>query len=828
MVFVEPSKSINVHGLWLDEKRNRFFVLQRHRAAETALGSSLQLVRNILGPASGADGYRIIASTSPYHQVASAFDHQEILQDWGWIEEHLMPLAERVEGRDFRILAIKYFSDLARGKPFHLPRIGSVHVDLNRLDKQEVLEEQRKDLPDEEEIAVLGPDNPDEDAVDEVDLDTDDAMSPRSAYGGEWTDKIIGTDADPSVSSSETTDFSAGDKETRPDLQAASGAENGESVAEWPGLQSMPEQFTHPEEAFSWLRAMARGTEYDGWRYVEEEAGVTFYKKEVEGPGGKREIYKGVVVIDAPAKNIFEMINKAEKWPKWDRTLSKVQLLDRVDDKNEIVHMHIKKFFPSFSSLAQAVNMSKRAENERDMVVFKSWGRHERDSYVLYLRSVDYDKLAPEPGVMRMETDGCGFLVEPMNSIFPSSAFRSPLSQSSGVAAASIVTFVSDIDWKGWLTPIMGEYVHFTKVMLLKEIRNSFTPDLAFVGRRSTAALPSAEDEQHHHHQQESQQYSFQSAMKGFTTFVEEKKKQMIEERERRKRERSKESADETPAESEEEREIGMLDKLKAMLDTAKASDKPTEGTATATATADAEGDTAIKSDKGLWGQWKQALTLKTATGAATTDSPSSAGDETAGAAAATPTPDSSAPTQSMTSGWLSRVKGALAKDESATGASAPAVSTSAAGEAKKASWFGRATGSPAESATAEAKSPAGPDTNGGGSSWLNRMKESVAVVTAKKSDESGMEKGWLERMKEAVKTKEATNASTTGAPGDDGSPKSEQKTLTVIKFSIMEDEQENNGKGKEVEKHHHDEEDDPAEETRKQQHDDSSTFGLI
>jgi hypothetical protein len=60
------------------------------------------------------------------------------------------------------------------------------------------------------------------------------------------------------------------------------------------------EQFTHPEEAFIWLRSMARGTEFNGWRYVEEEAGVTFYKKEVEGPGGKREIYKGVVVIGAP------------------------------------------------------------------------------------------------------------------------------------------------------------------------------------------------------------------------------------------------------------------------------------------------------------------------------------------------------------------------------------------------------------------------------------------------------------------------------------------------------------------------------------------------
>jgi hypothetical protein len=81
-----------------------------------------------------ADGYRIIVSTSPYYQVASTFDLQEILHDWvssivittptpadfrrahtraraqGWIEEHLMPLAERMEGRDFRILAVKYFS----------------------------------------------------------------------------------------------------------------------------------------------------------------------------------------------------------------------------------------------------------------------------------------------------------------------------------------------------------------------------------------------------------------------------------------------------------------------------------------------------------------------------------------------------------------------------------------------------------------------------------------------------------------------------------------------------------------------------------------------
>ncbi len=177
------------------------------RAAETALGSSLQLVRNILGPASGylllflmpssssavtvcslpnlrADGYRIIVSMSPYHQVASAFDHQEILQDWVLLPLSLSLCAALQRSasahagatgnrdgskstscplrRGWRGATSVYSSsstslvrplpsclrtalggaayscadhlpraDLARGKPFHLPRIGSVHVDLS-------------------------------------------------------------------------------------------------------------------------------------------------------------------------------------------------------------------------------------------------------------------------------------------------------------------------------------------------------------------------------------------------------------------------------------------------------------------------------------------------------------------------------------------------------------------------------------------------------------------------------------------------------------------------------------------------------------------------
>lgn len=62
--------------------------------------------------------------------------------------------------------------------------------------------------------------------------------------------------------------------------------------------------------------------------------------------------------IDAPPKNILEMLLKSEKWPKWDKTLDKVEVLDRVDQHNEILHLHVRRFFPSVASLTQAVSRS--------------------------------------------------------------------------------------------------------------------------------------------------------------------------------------------------------------------------------------------------------------------------------------------------------------------------------------------------------------------------------------------------------------------------------------------------------------------------------------
>lgn len=80
----------------------------------------------------------------------------------------------------------------------------------------------------------------------------------------------------------------------------------------------------------------------------------------MEGPGGKHEIYKGIVIVDAPAKNVFEMLVKADNWPKLDRTLSRVHVLDRIDERNDILHLQIRRFFPSFASFAQAVNLSSK------------------------------------------------------------------------------------------------------------------------------------------------------------------------------------------------------------------------------------------------------------------------------------------------------------------------------------------------------------------------------------------------------------------------------------------------------------------------------------
>lgn len=54
------------------------------------------------------------------------------------------------------------------------------------------------------------------------------------------------------------------------------------------------------------------------------------------------------------------MLTVAEKWPEWDRTLSAVQVVDKIDERNEILHIQIRKFFPAFATLAQAVNLSSK------------------------------------------------------------------------------------------------------------------------------------------------------------------------------------------------------------------------------------------------------------------------------------------------------------------------------------------------------------------------------------------------------------------------------------------------------------------------------------
>jgi hypothetical protein len=136
-------------------------------------------------------------------------------------------------------------------------------------------------------------------------------------------------------------------------------------------------------------------------------------------------------------------------------------------------------------------------------------------------------------------------------------------------------------------------------------------------------------------------------------------------------------------------------------------------------------------------------------------------------------------------------------------------------GETKK-RWFGRAgspeptSDAPVETGNGSAQSSWSTSTSG----WLNRVKESVVLATtAKKSDEPSASK------EVELKTMEGARAPTTGDAGGDPDSGQQQETFT-IKFSIVDDEhQEEDGKGKEVEKQQHEND----EETRKQQNDGSS-----
>jgi len=156
------------------------------------------------------------------------------------------------------------------------------------------------------------------------------------------------------------------------------------------------------------------------------------------------------------------------------------------------------------------------------------------------------------------------------------------------------------------------------------------------------------------------------------------------------------------------ESEIGFLDRVKSILDTAK-DEKNIEG--------DAPEESSAKTETGLWSQWKQALTPKSMR-----MQPQAEGIEMK-------------PLASDKRGWLDKVKGALSNDNTSTMAAPPQEGSESPGETIE------------EQSTTLAES-----TNEGG--WLNRVRESI---TTKKSNEKGdsTENGWLERMKEAVRRKE-------------------------------------------------------------------------
>lgn len=337
----------------------------------------------------------------------------------------------------------------------------------------------------------------------------------------------------------------------------------------------------------------------------------------------------------------------------------------------------------------------------------------------------------------------------------------------------------------GRLTPIMGEYVHFSKVMLLNEVRrryhfpnpdeirhsthsllNSFAPDLAFVQRKATPVHDDDTIVRHLNYPlypnpllnfgsfvgQESGPSSFQAAMKGFSSFVEQKKKWMLEEMEKNRQNKSRNDRnDEEENSDEKESEISMLDKLKAMIDNAR-SEKNVENE-------DVNGD---KPEPSLWAQWRQALNSKASHSEASTCEKEMIDKQT-----------------SSKTGWLDKVKGALATD---------ATPTAEAEEPKK-GWLDRmkeAVNKDKDAAPVPASATGGvPASTGTG--WFSRVKESVTSATKP----AASEKGWLDRMKEAVnKDKDAAPASgkasspASGAPGLD----SDEHSPITVKFSTIDD----------------------------------------
>eukprot|EP00741_Cyanophora_paradoxa_P016370 tig00020912_g15805.t1 len=161
----------------------------------------------------------------------------------------------------------------------------------------------------------------------------------------------------------------------------------------------------------------------DGWTHWQQRRQTFLQRKFVQET--RTTLTRSLKLVYSPAVELLGSVLQPERWCEWDPFLAKAKNIVDLDANNRLIYLKYRGIYDFLP---------------RDMVCLQTWtGPDEAGSFVIVWRSVSLPQRPSKiwKGVVRAENAGSVMVIQPAVS----------------TSAASLVTYMPCIDWKGYVAP---------------------------------------------------------------------------------------------------------------------------------------------------------------------------------------------------------------------------------------------------------------------------------------------------------------------------------------------------------------------------------------
>ena len=207
------------------------------------------------------------------------------------------------------------------------------------------------------------------------------------------------------------------------------------------------------EHAFNDVLENTRGNA--PWKFVMEKDGVTIYQN--NQPGDPVNKMKGIIEMPFSARTVCDFVTMKEYQKEWNDAIDKTFCIEEnVTSRYSVDYTCYKAPWPV---------------SARDFVFVQGMKLLENGCYVTAATSVEHPQAPSMNGRVRGELHGSGFFIEPIGGGSSTGTEEHNIGSSSQELGRCRVSYVAQIDLKGWLSPKLVAKVNLHQPMCLLSLK---------------------------------------------------------------------------------------------------------------------------------------------------------------------------------------------------------------------------------------------------------------------------------------------------------------------------------------------------------------------